>query len=94
MRKSKEKMMKIADKFTAADDPTQKEWEAGDYGRNQKYAQAGSMAEASGTFQTTIRLDRELVAGLRELAKKKGIPYQTYIKILLTEHVGEKLKEA
>jgi predicted DNA binding CopG/RHH family protein len=37
----------------------------------------------------TMRLQKELVEQLKQLAKKEGLGYQPYIRQLLTRHVRE-----
>jgi len=46
-----------------------------------------------GLQQFTIRLQKGLVADLKELAKQNGIGYQPYVRLLLTQHVNQHKKE-
>ena len=42
---------------------------------------------AAGSSPTSIRLPKELLTKLKALAKRKSLPYQTYVRMILTEHV-------
>lgn len=44
-------------------------------------------------FPTSIALDKLTVATLKEMAQKKGIPYQTLMRMLIIEGL-ERLQEA
>ncbi len=44
-------------------------------------------------FPTSVSLPEELVAELKDIAQKKGIPYQTLMRMLIVEGV-EKLKKS
>ena len=50
---------------------------------NQKAREA--VFTATGTRQVTIRLSGAMVGMARQQAQTKGLPYQTYIKMLLHE---------
>jgi len=45
----------------------------------------GTVARKGPTPTTTIRLDREDLSRAREQAQRKGLRYQTYLKMLLRE---------
>jgi hypothetical protein len=49
----------------------------------------GSVARGGPTPTTTIRLDRDDIARARALAKRKGLRYQTYLKMLVREALDE-----
>ncbi len=44
-------------------------------------------------FPTSISLDEETVAELKAIAQKKGVPYQTLMRMLIVEGL-EKLRKA
>jgi predicted DNA binding CopG/RHH family protein len=44
------------------------------------------------THPTSIRLPLALIRALRELATLEALSYQTYLKMVLTRHVGNRQK--
>ncbi len=40
----------------------------------------------------TMRLQEDLVEDLKKLARKKGLKYQAYVRLILTEHVSNEKK--
>ena len=54
---------------------------------------AREQSGSSGSSPTSIRLPKELIAKLKALAKRKSLPYQTYVRMILTEHVTAHGKE-
>jgi predicted DNA binding CopG/RHH family protein len=70
-------------------------WESKQLGASAEHARRVSSAEskqvdyALGLQAISIRLQKELVEQLKELARRDGIGYQPYIRQLLTRHVRE-----
>jgi hypothetical protein len=75
-------------------------WESGQLGATEEFVRKVSpereraVDEALGLQPITIRLQKELVDELKELAKTQGIGYQPYVRQLLTLHVRELRKGA
>lgn len=40
------------------------------------------------TVQISLKLDADLLEGIKQAATDKGLPYQTFIKQVLKEHLG------
>ncbi len=82
------------------DDGEQEAWENGELGRDVKHMEFVSEEEtkkfitAKETYATSIRLPKELVSNLRLLAEKNGLNYQTYLKMILSRHVNDNLKNS
>jgi len=55
--------------------------------------EAYSKRKTAKKFPTSVSLAEEVVADLKSIASKKGIPYQTLMKMLIMEGL-EKLKKA
>ena len=71
-------------------DPILEEFEAKDLGGD--IARSGAavvIQNRSAPFPTSIQLKPELVARLKEKAAKRGIGYQTMLKIIVHEHIDE-----
>ncbi|HMX46144.1 MAG TPA: CopG family antitoxin [Candidatus Obscuribacter sp.] len=74
-------------------------WETKQLGADPKYARPVSrekckeIDDSLGLQAISIRLQKELVEQIKELAKRDGIGYQPYIRQLLTRHVREALIE-
>jgi hypothetical protein len=72
-------------------------WESGQLGATEEFVRQVSperehaVDEALGLQPITIRLQRELVEGLKKLAKSQGIGYQPYVRLILTRHLKEQL---
>ena len=45
-----------------------------------------------GLKPVTMRLQEDLVDDLKKLARKKGLKYQAYVRLILTEHVSKEKK--
>ena len=45
-----------------------------------------------GLRPVTMRLQEDLVEALKHLAHKKGLKYQAYVRLILTEHVSKEKK--
>jgi hypothetical protein len=54
----------------------------------------GTVARKGPTPTTTIRLDQEDISRAREQAQRKGLRYQTYLKMLLREALLEEERKA
>ena len=82
------------------DDGEQEAWETGKLGRDVAHMKVVSEEEtkkflaAKETYATSIRLPKNLVTNLRTLAEKNGLNYQTYLKMILTQHVNDNLKKS
>lgn len=48
----------------------------------------GTIGGAKGTKQTTLRLLTEDIGRAKRVAERKGLPYQTYLKMLIHEGLG------
>lgn len=89
-RKKKADLMKLAER--ALQDGQQEKWESGELGRDADHARAGEPLGEPKNFPTSIRLPRDLVESLRDLASEEGLSYQSYLKMVLTKHVKAKKK--
>jgi predicted DNA binding CopG/RHH family protein len=56
--------------------------------------EAYSKRKTAKKFPTSISLNEDVVADLKFLAAKKGIPYQTLMRMLIVEGLEKKLKKA
>jgi len=72
------------------DDENQKKWENKKLGHDSKHAKAVYF-ETKKIVPTSMRLPQELIDGLKILAEESGIPYQTYIKMILTKHIRSEM---
>ena len=88
------KKNKIDKKFIeeALNDGNQEAWESGQLGRDPDHAKAIDLKIDKKNLPTSIRLPLNLVDSLKELADEEGIPYQTYLKMVLMRHVRAKRK--
>ena len=74
-------------------------WESKQLGASPQHARRVSpekskeIDDALGLQAISIRLQKELVEQLKELARRDGIGYQPYIRQLLTRHAREALAE-
>jgi predicted DNA binding CopG/RHH family protein len=72
-------------------DGEQKAWESGELGRDPKHARKLSLDEVQDYFGekkgTSVRLPPPLIEQLRQLAARKGLGYQAYMRMILIEHV-------
>ena len=64
-----------------------KEFERRDLGEDIRRSGAGKMLRRSRT--TSIALDRELIEKLRAKGAKRGLGYQTMLKVIVMEHLDE-----
>lgn len=62
------------------------DWENGTLGESEEYAAV--------MRKTSIRLPDELIESLKLISHNNGIPYQTYIRMILTQHVTDKRNTA
>lgn len=60
------------------------EWDRRELGADVKHAKVSS-------HPTSIRIPDTLIASLKTIAANYNLPYQSYIKMVLSEHVMEKL---
>lgn len=47
------------------------------------------MVQPKGTLATSILLDTALIERLKKAGKKRGLGYQTMLKVIVHEHIGE-----
>jgi uncharacterized protein (DUF4415 family) len=64
-----------------------KEFERRDLGEDIRRSGAGKMLRRSRT--TSIALDRDLIEKLRAKGAKRGLGYQTMLKVIVMEHLDE-----
>ncbi len=83
----KEKIKK-AEEFL--NDGNQEKWEKGELGRDFNHA-VMSKENVSGA-PTTIRLPESLKNSISHLAQEKGLTTNSYIRMILKEHVNQKKK--
>ncbi|BBH53729.1 hypothetical protein [Fluviispira sanaruensis] len=69
-------------------DGYQEKWEKGELGKSFEHA-VGEKANISGA-PTTIRLPDSLKITIATLAREKGLTTNSYIRMILTEHVKQK----
>jgi predicted DNA binding CopG/RHH family protein len=85
-------MDKVA-KIKFIDSEDAQDWETGKYGQSEEHARRiSSKAERKidgilGLTPVTMRLQKDLVKQLKQIAKKEGLRYQTLIRQILTNHV-------
>ena len=64
------------------------EFETKDLGKDIEASGSAVLIRPRG-MATSIKLSTQLVAKLREKGRKRGIGYQTMLKIIVNEHVDE-----
>lgn len=69
------------------DDSQVKEFEGRDLGEDIARSAAGKMLRRSRT--TSITLDHKLIEKLRAKGAKRGLGYQTMLKVIVMEHLDE-----
>jgi hypothetical protein len=73
---------------------TTDKWETGELGESMDHAvpaNTGSeqaLDDALGSLPISIRMSKALVEDLKTLAKKNGLGYQPYMRMILTQHVA------
>lgn len=89
-------------KFEAAAVHESEKWEEGSYGKDPQYIQFQDentekvfhdSKRKSENIPTSIRMPKELIDGLQNLAEEDGLPYQTYVKMVLKQHLKSKNKK-
>jgi len=91
MKKTPEELKKIADEATS--DKNQALWEEGKLGKDPKHAEiykGKSLFEKS--YPTSIRLTKSMIEELKKLSNDIGIGYQSYLKMIIQNHLDEKRK--
>lgn len=74
-------------------------WENGDLGASEEFVKKvsdekeKSVDDKLGLQVISIRLQKELITTLKEIAKTEGLGYQPYIRQILTKHVNSKARE-
>lgn len=83
------KETQIAEELT--NDAEQEAWESGKLGRDLKHVRKLPLNEVKDYFGekkgTSVRLPPPLIEQLKQLAAKKGLGYQAYMRMILIEHV-------
>jgi hypothetical protein len=69
------------------EDPVLREFEERDLGDDVRAS--GSMLRSKRNKQTSIVLEPDLIADLRAAGAKRGLRYQTMLKLILREHVKD-----
>jgi predicted DNA binding CopG/RHH family protein len=75
-------------------------WENGELGATAAYARKAhpkhkkALDESLGLQIISIRLQKDLINDLKNLAAENGLGYQPYIRQLLTQHVRHEKKKA
>ena len=69
-------------------DPQLEEFEKRDLGEDIRASRSARVIQ-SRTKPTSILLDEKLIRSLRAKAAKRGIGYQTMLKIIVREHLNE-----
>jgi predicted DNA binding CopG/RHH family protein len=54
---------------------------------NRSQEAARERREALGSAPTSIRLPKDLIEKLKSIARRRGMPYQTYVRMVLIDHV-------
>ena len=65
------------------------EFDERDLGDDLRKSNCGKLFAPKRTMQTSIFLDRDLVFSLKEKAEKRGIGYQTMMKIIVAENISK-----
>ena len=90
--KATSKEMQIAENLL--NDGHQDDWEQGRLGKDSKHTRKLSESEITKYLGdkrgTSIRLPPALIDELKTLAMQKGLNYQTYLRMILIEHVRSK----
>lgn len=85
-QKNKSEATKFAEKV--ASDKNQTLWEEKKLGRDSKFAKKSDELDfLEKSVPTSIRLSPNLISELKRLAKEEGVPYQTYLKMILIKHI-------
>ncbi|MEI8026321.1 MAG: hypothetical protein WCI18_08220 [Pseudomonadota bacterium] len=88
---TKKEMEKISKE--ALNDGDQERWENKELGNSVEFARRVNPPAMDKVEPTSIRLPHSLIIDLRALAEAEGFSsYQTYLKVVLTQHVKEKKK--
>ena len=65
------------------------EFDARDLGGDIRASGSGRVLRRGASKPTSIVLDTELVERLREAGAKRGLGYQTMLKVIVREHIDE-----
>src|SRR5579883_492423 len=77
---------------------TESQWENRTLGATEKFARKASkkheekLDDKLGLQSISIRLQKNLIDDLKEIAKEDGLGYQPYIRQILTQHVRNEIK--
>ena len=77
-------------------DGEQGKWESGELGSDPEFAVVSTKPDKTlnPSPPTSIRLPLKLREALKGLAEDEGLKYQSYIRMILTKHINEKMKKA
>ena len=88
MKKQNKKIEKWVDENTGDSNKDQQKWESGELGRDIEYSKVSQeLSSHDRPMPTSIRLPKNLIDELKLLAQEEGLPYQTYLKMVLIKHV-------
>lgn len=65
------------------------EFDAGDLGDDIRDSGAGRLLRRGSSRPTSILLDEQLVRRLRKAGAKRGLGYQTMLKVIVREHIDK-----
>lgn len=86
MKKQNKDIKKWVDEIS--DDENQKLWEEGQLGKNLEYSKVSDdLSFREKPMPTSIRLPKNLIEELKKMANEEGLPYQTYLKMVLIKHI-------
>ena len=89
MKKARTKVARTASKRVRVQDVQVAEFEGRDLGGDIRRSKSARVIRRSATRPTSIALDEELIEKLREKGAKRGLGYQTMLKLIVHEHVEE-----
>jgi predicted DNA binding CopG/RHH family protein len=69
------------------EDGDEGKWDRKELGNDPKHIDVSEYSKSS--TGTSIRMPMKLIQDLKRISEKKGIPYQTYIKMVLTKNVRD-----
>lgn len=86
MKKQKKDIKKWVDGISS--DENQQLWEEGQLGKDLKNSKVSDdLSLGEKPMPTSIRLPKNLIEELKKMAQEEGLPYQTYLKMVLIKHV-------
>jgi predicted DNA binding CopG/RHH family protein len=98
MKRTNDEIEKLAEDLL--NDGDQEKWERGELGRDPEHAKLlpedmtrEIHASKRKSYPTSIRLTKMLIEELSALALENGMPYQTYLRMVLMQHVKKTREE-